>query len=115
MLLVDDEPSLLEALRLALTRAGRDVVACRTFDDAREKLLTERFDVLVTDVRLGAFNGIQLAVIARSKAPEMRIIIFSGFDDPVLRDEAASLGASYLIKPLTAEALLEQIALQPNH
>lgn len=110
VLLVDDEPGLLDALRAALTRAGRDVVACRTFDDAREKLLTEPFDVLVTDVRLGAFNGIQLAVIARNKAPDMRIVVFSGFDDPVLKEEAAAVGARYMLKPVTAEALLEQIA-----
>ena len=110
VLLVDDEPGLLEALRVALTRAGRVVVACRTFDDARERLLKENFDVLVTDVRLGAFNGIQLAVIARNKAPGMRIIVFSGFDDPVLKDEAAAVGASYMLKPVTAEELLDEIA-----
>lgn len=110
VLLVDDEPGLLDALRTALTRAGREVVACRTFDDAREQLLTEEFDVLVTDVRLGAFNGIQLAVIARNQAPDMKIIVFSGFDDPVLKEEAASLGAKYLVKPVTAELLLEEIA-----
>lgn len=109
ILLVDDEPGLLEALRVALERAGREVVACRTFDDAREKLLTERFDVLVTDVRLGAFNGLQLAIIARSRAADMRIIVFSGFDDPVLKEEASGLGAQYLVKPVSAEALLEHI------
>ena len=115
MLLVDDEPGLLDALRTALTRAGREVVACRTFDDAREQLLTEEFDVLVTDVRLGAFNGIQLAVIARNQAPDMKIIVFSGFDDPVLKEEAAGLGAKYLVKPVTAELLLEEIAsFEPN-
>jgi two-component system response regulator YesN len=110
VLLVDDEPGLLEALRLALTRAGCEVTACRTFDDAREKLLTEDFDVLVTDVRLGAFNGIQLAVIARNQMRDMRIIVFSGFDDPVLKEEITSLGAKFLLKPVTAEGLLNEIA-----
>jgi two-component system, NtrC family, response regulator PilR len=115
VLIVDDEPALLDALRLALERAGREVVACRTFEDAREQLLTQAFDVLVTDVRLGAFNGIQLAVIARDKSPLMRIIVFSGFDDPVLKAEAASLGGTYLLKPITAESLLEHIAEHPQH
>ena len=115
VLIVDDEPALLDALRLALERAGREVVACRTFEDACEQLLTKAFDVLVTDVRLGAFNGIQLAVIARDKSPLMRIIVFSGFDDPVLKAEAASLGGTYLLKPITAESLLEHIAEHPQH
>jgi two-component system response regulator PilR (NtrC family) len=110
VLIVDDEPALLDALRTALRRAGCDVTACRTFEDAREQLLTDDFDVLVTDVRLGAFNGIQLAVIARDKSATIRIIVFSGYDDPVLKAEAARLGGIYMLKPVTAEMLLQHIA-----
>ena len=111
VLVVDDEPSLLEAMHIAFTRAGRDVVSCRTFEEGRERLLTEPFDVMVTDVRLGAFNGLQLAVIARDKHPDMRIIVFSGFDDPVLREEADHLGASYVLKPVGADRLLDLMAV----
>ena len=107
VLVVDDEPSLLKAMSIAFTRAGRDVVTCRTFEEGRQRLLTDHFDVMVTDVRLGAFNGLQLAVIARDKHPEMKIIVFSGFDDPVLREEADHLGASYVLKPVGADHLLD--------
>ena len=110
VLVVDDEPSLLEAMKIAFTRAGRDVVSCRTFEEGREALLSEHFDVMVTDVRLGAFNGLQLAVIARDKHPAMKIIVFSGFDDPVLREEADHLGASYVLKPVGADRLLDLMA-----
>jgi DNA-binding NtrC family response regulator len=109
VLVVDDEPALADAIKIVFERAGHDVVACRTFEDARSTLLKGNFDVLVTDVRLGAFNGIQLAVIAHDTRPDTRIIVFSGFDDPVLREEAAHLGASYLVKPVTADHLLELI------
>ena len=107
---VDDEPALAESLRLGLQSHGHDVEMSRSFEEARRRLLDEDFDVLVTDVRLGAFNGIQLAVIARDKSPTMRIIVFSGYDDPVLKDEADRLGGTYLLKPVTAEMLLGQIA-----
>jgi len=110
VLIVDDEPALLEAIKIAFTRAGREVVACDSFEAARDRLLAEDFDVMLTDVRLGAFNGLQLAVIARDQDREMGIIVFSGFDDPVLRAEAAGLGASYLVKPVSAEHLLELMA-----
>jgi DNA-binding response OmpR family regulator len=110
VLIVDDEPALLDAMTMAFSRAARDVVACRTFAEARDHLLAEEFDVMLTDVRLGAFNGLQLAVIARDQDREMGIIVFSGFDDPVLRAEAASLGASYIVKPVSAEQLLELMA-----
>lgn len=109
VLVVDDEPALLEALTIALERAGRTVVACRSFAQARQAVLDDGFDVLVTDVRLGAFNGIQLAVMARDKHPDMRIVVFSGYDDPVLREEASRLKATYLVKPVSAESLITLI------
>jgi DNA-binding NtrC family response regulator len=109
VLIVDDEPGLLDAMTTAFERAGRSVVGCRTFEEARQKLLSEDFHCLITDVRLGAFNGIQLAVIARDRNPDLSIIIFSGFDDPVLRGEATNVGAYYLVKPVTVERLLELV------
>lgn len=109
VLVVDDEPALLDALKIALERGHCEVTACRTFEEARQRLLGEDFDVLITDVRLGAFNGIQLAVVARDRNAATRIVVFSGYDDPVLRSEAANLGATYLVKPISAEQLLNFI------
>jgi DNA-binding response OmpR family regulator len=106
---VDDEPALAESLKLGLQNHGHDVEMSRSFEDARRRLLAETFDVLITDVRLGAFNGLQLAVIARGNNPAMRIVVFSGFDDPVLREEATALDATYLVKPVSAEAMNQVI------
>src|SRR6185295_8766308 len=74
ILIVDDDPSLLEALERALRDAGEEVVAQGSFEDARRALRTTAFDALITDVRLGAFNGLQLAVMARDAHPEIRVI-----------------------------------------
>jgi len=109
ILVVDDEPALLDAIKIAFERAGHEVVACRSFEDARTRVLSERFDAIVTDVRLGAFNGLQLGVIARDKDPTLGIIVFSGYDDPVLRAQATDLGATYLVKPVTGERLIEEL------
>jgi two-component system response regulator PilR (NtrC family) len=107
ILIVDDDPSLLEALERSFLEAGEDVVAHDSFEEARRVLQTTRFDALITDVRLGAFNGLQLAVIGRDTYPDMRLIVFSGFDDPVLRTEAEHVGATYMVKPVTGARLLE--------
>jgi DNA-binding NtrC family response regulator len=110
ILIVDDDPRVLDALERALKQAGqREVVALGTFDEARRALRAGRFDVLITDVRLGAFNGLQLAVLAHDQNPGIQLIVFSGFDDPVLRVEAERLGAVYLVKPVTSRQLLELI------
>ena len=105
VLLVDDEAGLLDAVRMAFEREGREIVACRTFEDARDRLMNEEFDCLVTDVRLGAFTGLQLAVIARDSIQNGDCRVF-GIRRPVLRKEAGRLGAAYLVKPVAADQLL---------
>jgi two-component system, response regulator YesN len=112
ILLIEDEADLLAAMDRSFREAGLNVFAFGTFEEGREALRKQSFDVLLTDVRLGAFNGLQLAVVARDLHPNIRIIIYSGFDDPVLRAEAERLDATYLVKPVPFGALLERI-LQP--
>jgi DNA-binding NtrC family response regulator len=114
ILIVDDDPSLLEALERSFLEAGQDVRASNNFEEARRVLQTTRFDALITDVRLGAFNGLQLAVIGRDTYPDIRLIVFSGFDDPVLRTEAEHVGATYMVKPVTGAQLLQILRQNAN-
>lgn len=117
ILVVEDDVPLLEAIERSFREAGRRVVACSTFEEGRQALRTQRFAGLLTDVRLGAFNGLQLAVIARDLQPDMRLIVYSGFDDPVLRAEAERIQATYVVKPVTAGQLLrlfEQAATEAS-
>ncbi len=107
LLIVDDDVSLLDAMQRALRDSLRLVVACDSFEKARQILKDQTFDALITDVRLGAFNGLQLAVMARDMYPNMRLIVFSGFDDPVLRADAEQIGAAYLVKPVASMDLLK--------
>jgi DNA-binding NtrC family response regulator len=107
LLIVDDDASLLDAMQRALRDSLGSVVACDSFEKARQMLKDQLFDALITDVRLGAFNGLQLAVMARDMYPDMRLIVFSGFDDPVLRADAEQIGAAYLVKPVGSSDLLK--------
>lgn len=106
ILIVDDDEPLLRALEMTLSARDKDVEAFSTFEEARRALRARTFDALITDVRLGAFNGLQLAVIARDEQPHIRIIVFSGFEDPVLQAEAKAVGAQYLVKPVTGAELI---------
>ena len=106
ILIVDDDTGLLEAMQRSLRDSVRTVVACDSFEKARQMLKDQAFDALITDVRLGAFNGLQLAVMARDMYPVMRLVVFSGFDDPVLRADAEQIGAIYLVKPVASSELL---------
>jgi DNA-binding response OmpR family regulator len=109
LLLVDDDLALLHALSRFLSDNGYDVIPCNTFEDAKHEIAARRPDILVTDVRLGAFNGLQLALLARDVRPDVRLVVFSGFDDPVLKEEARRIGATYLVKPVSGHALIEEL------
>lgn len=98
--------SLLEALSLAFFQHGLEIIACSTFESGKRQLSAQAFDVLLTDVRLGAFNGLQLAVLAKDLRPPIQVIVFSGFDDGVLRKDAERLGATFLVKPVIVSELL---------
>lgn len=106
VLIVEDHRPTLQGLQQIFHEVATTVIACATFEEAREAILTLDVNVLLSDVRLGPFNGLQLAIIARHRDPNMRILMFSGTDDPVLRAEADLLDATYLLKPLNPVHLL---------
>lgn len=109
ILVVDDDLTLLDALERAFHEAGENVVARGSFEEGRIALRERAFDVLITDIRLGAFNGLQLAVLARDLWPDIKLIVFSGFDDQVLKAEADKVGATYLVKPVGSATLLDLV------
>jgi two-component system, NtrC family, response regulator HydG len=107
VLVVDDDRAVLDAVARGLRAEGQDVVSSESFEEARRLLGEQRFDALIADVRLGPANGLQLAIIARQMDPAMRLIVFSGFDDPVLRAEAGRVNAIYVTKPVSTAALMQ--------
>ncbi len=109
IVITDDDGGILELMTEWLTRAGHDVVAFNDFEAARTYLMTHKPDVLITDVRLGAYNGVQLAMLANRDVPGTVAIVLTGFDDPVIRREATMAGAHYFVKPVKLEKLVDLI------
>jgi DNA-binding NtrC family response regulator len=108
--LVDDDQSLLNALTRLLRDAGCEVTAFDRFEDAKRHLASIQVpDVLITDVRLGAFNGLQLALMRKVDHPEMTTVVLTGYDDPVLRKDAEAAGALYVNKATLPSGLIEAL------
>jgi DNA-binding response OmpR family regulator len=112
ILVVEDDSATRLGLELLLKRAGYDVVATHSVAEGQRALEEAAPDLLIADVRLGAFNGLQL--IAMNPLP-IPAIVMTGFDDPVLEADARRLGAEYLLKPIVPAALLTLVKelLQP--
>jgi CheY-like chemotaxis protein len=100
-LVVDDNVSVAELAKRLLLDLGYEVVAADNFSEARELLATQTFDLLLLDIRLREFNGLQLAIEARSARADARIVVMSGFDDVALRQEVSACQATFLKKPFT--------------
>ena len=94
-----------KALPVWLSAAGYEVDLVGTFAEAKTRL-DERPAAVVTDVKLGAFNGLHLAV--RAHALSIPVILI-GLDDAVLEREASALNTRWLGASPTREALLSQV------
>jgi DNA-binding NtrC family response regulator len=93
-------------LSATLTSAGLHVTATESFSSARQLLVAQPPSILVTEIRLGAYNGLHLAHLGRWLQPHMRLIVMSRFHDRVLRRDAEVMGAAFVQKPVTSAALL---------
>jgi CheY-like chemotaxis protein len=110
ILVVEDDRDLLRMWVGVLGGAGYRVTGAASFEEGRRALRTSTPDVLVTDIRLGAYNGLQLIIRARADNPRLRAIVLTGFPDPVVRREAERLHAVHLEKPVDPERLLDLVA-----
>ena len=93
-----------------LEAAGYRVRSARSFDEAKTLLAAECPDLLITDLRLGQYNGLHLVLRTRNTYPEMAALVTSRKADPVLEAEAARQHAQFVLSPLTATQLLQAVA-----
>jgi NtrC-family two-component system response regulator AlgB len=109
VLLVDDDANIRRSLALSLEDLGCQVTVEGVVDGARGRLLGGRFDLLLTDMRLGVGTGLDLIRVARKVDPQALCVVmtaYATFDNAV---EAVKDGAfDYLSKPFT-HAQLEHL------
>ena len=117
-LVVDPNEVDLIGIVSTLTGSGFTVSAADNYSDAKAFLSSHPPLVLVTEVRLGAFNGLQLALRAGSMTPRVTVIVTSGYPDNVLQRDAERVGATFAQKPLDGPELLAAVyrtaARRPN-
>src|ERR1700704_4802932 len=70
-----------------------DIDACHDFLSARRTVFVIPYDLLVTQVRLGLYNGLHLAYLARPHV--MRRVVYASSTDLIIAREAQSAGAFY--------------------
>jgi DNA-binding response OmpR family regulator len=113
VLLVAPSPQIAANAMAGLTDAGLRVTVVTSFKAARASL-EARPALLISEVRLGEYNGLHLALRARHQGIHAIVL---GADDPVTRHEAESIGAEYLDQACDASRLaaaVHALGVQPH-
>jgi DNA-binding NtrC family response regulator len=106
-LVADDERAVRSALQVNLSKAGYDVTAVSSAEEALEALRAAPFDLLLTDVKMSGMTGLELLEQARTHWPDMRVLVMTGHGS--VRDAVAAMkngAADYIIKPIERDELL---------
>lgn len=106
VVIMDDEPEIVEILTVWLRRRG-NIVCAVTSSLALKKALSERkCDVVLLDLVMPWANGLSLIEDIRTHSPKTAVLVISGFADPRLVVTACKEGAdAYLGKPIDFEKL----------
>ncbi|PWR74590.1 hypothetical protein DLD82_08380 [Methanospirillum stamsii] len=99
ILIVDDEPALLEIARLFLEKSGNiEAICCSSALEGLSLLLSESFDAIVSDFDMPDVNGIEFLSCLRSNGYNIPFILFTGRGREEVVIEALNRGASYYIR-----------------
>ena len=98
------EPSLADAMFIVSTLSllGFRVTVSDSFHEAKARLRVPP-TLLVSEIRLGEYNGLHLVLRGKSARPDMAAIVMSRIADPVLQAEAERMGATFVRKATTAD------------
>jgi DNA-binding NtrC family response regulator len=100
LLILDDEPIVGKRLKPALAKYGIDVEIFEDPHQAVARINETEFDIVVSDVRMEAMDGLKVLETVRSKSSRTKVIIISGYATVEVAREALVKGAfDFIAKP----------------
>lgn len=117
VLVVDDEESVRSLVARALTLHGHEVTMAVDGSDALEKLSTQEFELLLTDIVMPILDGISLALKVSRDWPQTRILMMTGYAEEERRAHNLDvLSHEVISKPFEIQSLIDSVdkALQAD-
>jgi DNA-binding response OmpR family regulator len=106
ILVVDDEPDVVEFLKQFLETKGYDIIEAFNGQEALQKALQEQPHVVLLDIKLPDISGLEVLRKIKAERPTLSIVMITGVDDQEIGRHAMKLGAyDYIVKPLDLEYL----------
>lgn len=110
LLVVDDEKNMRLSLEAVMTQEGYQFRSADSGEEALKLLEHEQFFMVITDARLGGISGYEFLGKARSRWPNLPVLMITAYATPKLAVEAIKAGAiDYLAKPFAPEELLHAV------
>jgi nitrogen regulation protein NR(I) len=110
ILLIEDDAAIGLTLRRVLSEEGYEVTTETRGDSGLDRAQSERFDVVITDMKLPGLNGIDLIRQLRGSKPRLPLILVTAHGTTETAIEATKSGAyDYLLKPFQIPELLELV------
>ena len=107
ILVVDDDPAVRESLRRSLIFNGYTIVLAADGEEALDKVQSERPDMVILDVMMPKFDGLEVCRELRSQGDDIPILLLTARDSVSERVAGLDAGADdYLTKPFALEELL---------
>jgi two-component system OmpR family response regulator len=109
ILIVDDESHIREVLRVALKKAGMDVIEARDGKEALARFAADRPDLIVLDVGMPEFDGLDVCREVR-KSSDVPILLLSARDEEIDRVLGLEIGGDdYVTKPFSPRELVARV------
>ena len=106
LLIVDDDPVTVDLLREVLSKEGYEVTTALSGEEAISQGMENLFDIVITDVRMGEKDGMDVLRSFRKTSPETSVIVVTAFGSIDTAIEAIREGAfDYISKPFKLEEI----------
>ena len=115
ILVVDDQPIILELLQQQLREDGHEIATANDGHEALGKLAAGTFDLLLTDQSMPGMTGEELAVAAREKYPDLAVILLTGFGGSNLDTDHELPGVDMVLGKPATQVDLRRAIMQAIH
>lgn len=109
VLVVEDDLSSREFLRLALSRRGLSVTGCECAEDALREVRARIPDLVLLDLEMPGMGGLAFLREVRRTLGPMPVLVVTAWDDAERREEVRNLRADFLTKPVGLEILYRTV------
>jgi len=110
ILIVDDEPTILESGKIILEDEGYEVITASDGREAMNVLKTHNIHIVLTDFKMPGLNGLELIKWIKKFEPELPVIMITSYVNRSIQGVVRRAGAcEFMLKPIDYTELIEKI------